>query len=78
MSDPKSPWYHRIWFVVGLLVTIGPFGFPFLWKSKEFSRPVKWTLTIVFTLVTFLCIWLSVETVKLVLSYVRQIQKAIY
>ena len=49
MADetPAPRWYHRpFWVVVMLFVVIGPFGLPLLWKSPQFSRPMKIVLTV--------------------------------
>ena len=54
---PAEKWFLRWWSVLLWLVTIGPFGLPFLWISKEFNLFWKWALTLVILLVTALCIW---------------------
>ena len=62
----NSKWYHRSWFVVLMLIAFGPFAFPLLWKSSSFNKPLKWFLTALFTVLTVLALWGSVETFKLV------------
>ena len=73
-QPPKGKWFHRIWFVVAMLVTVGPFGFPLLWKSPHFSRQLKWVLTILFTVITVAATWGMIETVKLVIREVKALQ----
>ncbi len=57
-----------------MLLTIGPFAFPLLWKSPNFSRRAKWILTIFFILLTILTIWFSAETIKLILKEFEEIE----
>ena len=73
----NSKWYHRSWFVVLMLIAFGPFAFPLLWKSSKFSRGMKWALTILFTVLTIAAVWLSVETVKLVLKRFEEIRASL-
>ena len=75
--EAKEKWYHKVWFVIAMLLTIGPLAFPLLWKSPRFNRPTKWFLTILFILLTILTIWLSAETFKLVLQEIKEIQTVI-
>ncbi len=73
-APPKEKWFHHIWFVVAMLLAAGPFAFPLLWKSSQFSRGAKWVLTILFILLTIAAIWLSVESVKLVLKQFQELR----
>ncbi len=73
-GEAKRKWYHNFWIVIAMLVTLGPFAFPLLWKSPSFSTHLKWALTILFTALTVLMIWLSIETIKLVLKQFEEIR----
>ena len=78
MSEAQEKWYHHIWFVVMMLIVAGPFAFPLLWKSPKLSRGAKWALTLLFTILTLLAIWLSVETFRLIWKHVQELQAALY
>lgn len=39
--------YYNRWVVLATLFLVaGPFGFPLLWRSSQFSRRAKWVLTV--------------------------------
>ncbi len=64
MNDSPKKWYYKLWFIIAMLIAVGPFAFPLLWKSPEFNKLTKWILTILFLGLTAAALWLSVETVK--------------
>ncbi|PIQ85042.1 MAG: hypothetical protein COV74_10615 [Candidatus Omnitrophica bacterium CG11_big_fil_rev_8_21_14_0_20_45_26] len=76
-EEKKSKWFYDVWFVILMLLTIGPFAFPLLWKSTKFSRVMKWTLTILFVLLTVGAIWSSIEMVKYIWQRAQEIQAAV-
>ena len=39
--------YYRKAYVVSLLLLIGPFALPLLWRSPYFSRTARWTWTVI-------------------------------
>ena len=39
-------WYYRVPYVVGMLLLVGPLALPLLWRSPHFSRPARWTWTV--------------------------------
>ena len=53
---PPQKWYLRWWSVFVWLLTLGPFGFPLLWKSKDFNLFWKWFWTLAITAFT---VWLT-------------------
>jgi TM2 domain-containing membrane protein YozV len=40
---------ERAWYVIGMLLTVGPMALPFLWQSPRFSRRAKtgWTIAVI-------------------------------
>lgn len=64
-------WYLRWWSVMMWLATIGPFGLPFLWKSKDFNLFWKWFLTFVVVVVTAVCTWGSWKIIQLTIQEFR-------
>ena len=67
----KQKWYLKWWSVVILLAAIGPFAFPFLWKSKDFNLFWKWSLTIVVSILTFALIWSTWQVLKVLMDQLR-------
>ena len=47
-------WYYSKTFVWILLLSIGPFGFPWLLKSPKFTRTSKWIIAILILILTLL------------------------
>ena len=59
----RTKWYVTVWGVIILLATIGPFGLPFLWKSKDITLFWKWVTTIALILLTIFFTWLTWVTI---------------
>ena len=52
-----SKWYYNRWLVLAMLFFVtGPFGFPLLWRSPQFSRRAKWVWTVLVLVYTGLLI----------------------
>jgi hypothetical protein len=47
---------ERVWYVVVMLLTVGPMALPLLWQSPRFSRAAKiaWTAAVLFVALLFL------------------------
>ncbi len=69
----KEPWYLKWWTVVVLLLTIGPFAFPLLWKSKDFNLFWKIFLTVLFLALTVALSWGTLEIVKTVIKQFKDL-----
>ena len=70
---PEKKWYLKWWTVIALLLTIGPFGFPFLWKSKDFNFFWKFFLTFIFTALTVVLSWGTWAAVKTVIQQFKDL-----
>ena len=46
-SGQPPDFYYRKAYVVSLLLLIGPFALPLLWRSPHFSRTARWTWTVI-------------------------------
>jgi hypothetical protein len=46
----------KVWYVIVMLVTVGPLGLPLLWQSSRFSLTAKVVWTVVVTLVALVAI----------------------
>ena len=64
-------WYLRWWGVLVWLATVGPFGLPFLWKSKDFNLFWKWVLTLAIVVLTIVLSWSTWVMIKAVLNQLR-------
>lgn len=55
-GDARPTGLDRPWYVIWMLLTIGPFALPLLWQSPAFSRRAKilWTLAVI--IAALLCI----------------------
>ena len=42
-----ADFYYRKAYVVSLLLLVGPFALPLLWRSPYFSRTARWTWTVI-------------------------------
>lgn len=51
LDDPHPAGLDRPWYVVWMLLVLGPFALPLLWQSQRFSRRAKlcWTLGVILT-----------------------------
>lgn len=47
----------RQWYVVFLLLTLGPTALPFLWQSPAFSRRAKWSWTAAVLVTAAVSLW---------------------
>jgi len=74
----EGKWFHHLWFIIGMLIVVGPFAFPLVWKSPRLSFSLKWMLTILFTAITIAMIWLSIVTGKAVWKEVESLRSALY
>jgi hypothetical protein len=61
-KEEEIKWYLRpIGVILLLFFVLGPFGFPLLYKSPKFSKPLKIVLTIAVMVYTLYLIIASVE-----------------
>ena len=65
-------WYLRWWMVVVWLLTLGPFGFPLLWKSKDISRFWKWFWTIAVSVLTLFLSWSTWTLIKTLINQLKE------
>ena len=71
-KNPQS-WYLKWWTVIVLLLTIGPFAFPFLWKSNDFNLFWKVALTVIFVALTIALSWGTWATIKIVIQQFKDL-----
>lgn len=48
---------EKLWYVVMMLLAVGPFALPLLWQSRRFSTAAKLAWTAAVTLIALLAIW---------------------
>lgn len=71
--DGEQKWYFKWWTVIAGLLTLGPFAFPLLWKSKDFNLFWKWVLTVTITGITVVLLWSTWKIVAIVLEHFRSL-----
>ena len=69
----EKRWYLKWWSIFVLFVTIGPFGLPFLWKSKDFNLFWKWFWTIAILVLTAAITWTTWKLIKLTLEHFQSL-----
>ena len=70
-SGPKLR-NSRVVVLVMLFAVLGPLAFPMLWRSSQFSRAWKITLTVLVVAVTALLVWLLCWTARMTLAPLRE------
>ncbi len=73
-NTPQKKWYYGVPAVAAWLLLLGPFAFPFLWKSPSFNLFWKIALTILVTALTVYMLLGTMKIVEYVLREIRQIQ----
>ena len=71
--EREKKWYLKWWTVFVWLATLGPFGLPFLWKSKDFNLFWKWFLTIAILILTVLLTWSTFKLIKILIDEFKQL-----
>ena len=72
--NQEVPFYYSRSFVIIALLTIGPLGMPFLWRSPCFSRGAKWILSgsiVVFSIILIAIFPVMVKKANEYLEIVR-------
>ncbi len=67
----EQKWYLKWWSVIAALLILGPFAFPFLWKSKDFNLFWKLAITIVITVITVGLVWSTWAIVQMMIDQFR-------
>ena len=67
----KPRWYENVVFVAVLLLVLGPFGFPWLFKCRCFSIRAKWIIDLLVTAETVYSIYLMVVVMQQILEYFK-------
>lgn len=63
-TRPQASWHHRPLFVILLLLALGPFAFPWLWKTPFFSPRAKIVLTLLTMAATVWLLWITYGSFK--------------
>ncbi len=66
-------WYYSISFVILMLLLLGPFGLPFLWRSDKFNLPAKIILTLIVAVLTVLVIISTTVLIKKTSDYFQSV-----
>lgn len=68
-TQQTARWYYSISFVLLMLLLLGPFGLPFLWRSDRFNLPAKIILTLIVAILTVLITISSMALIKKAFDY---------
>jgi len=75
-QEEKIKWYYRpVPVLVLLLVVIGPFALPLLYKSPHFSKFWKFLLTIVVVIFTCYLIWASIKIWERMSEVIKEVTR---
>ncbi|MBN2143361.1 MAG: hypothetical protein JW774_01935 [Candidatus Aureabacteria bacterium] len=66
--EPKVPWYYNKWAVWVMLLSVGPFGIPFLVLSPKFNWASKILISLMMITITILPLYLGFEAVHYIKS----------
>ena len=70
--EKSSKWYHGILVVLIALFALGPFAFPLLWKSPNFSSLMKIIITVLVTAATIAMIGGTWTLVQMVIDELKK------
>ena len=76
---PRVKWYYSVWFVLLMLVLVlGPFGLPLLWKSPRFARWAKLLFTLLTLVYTYALVVGTLAAVRSILSHTAQLEPLLH
>jgi hypothetical protein len=62
------------WVVLALLLLVlGPFALPFLYKSRAFNLPVKIVLTVVVVAIAVVAIWVTLYALGTIVAPIEEV-----
>ncbi len=70
----KIAWHYRPVFLILLLIALGPFALPWLFKSPAFHPSMKVILTILVLIVTVWAVVITYDTVKVIWKHFQDLQ----
>ena len=73
--NDSNKWYYGVVWVLLALIGLGPFGFPLLWKSPQFSLTWKVLLMVLVTAGTVYLIAASWEIYALLIREITALKK---
>ena len=71
-AKSSAQWWESPWFVVTLLLVVGPLALRLLWRSRRFTVRWKIVLTIAVTLITAYFLWLIWYTLNQALAPLQE------
>jgi hypothetical protein len=75
-TGQQPQWWESPWMVLPMLfLVLGPLALPMLWRSRRFTRPWKWVLTILVTMMTLFLLWVISLEVQQTLKVLRALEK---
>ena len=78
LGGTPTRWSESPWVILPLLFLIlGPFAIPLLWRSRQFTTPWKYVLTVLVVVITVFCCWKIWALFKQALALTPELQKAL-
>lgn len=66
------------WVVLGLLMILGPFALPLLYKSRAFRLPMKLVLTVAVLAIAVAAVWLTLYLIGRIVEPLREMWRSLY
>jgi len=71
LEEKPTPFYLKGWFIIIMaFVVLGPFVIPLLWKSPDFSKEIKYILTVVIIIYTLILLSIPYLFLRKVYQYI--------
>lgn len=71
LKTGETRWYLKWWSIWIWFALVGPFGLPFLWKSKDFNLFWKWFWTVAVIALTIGLCWMTWKTIEFSIQQFR-------
>lgn len=68
---------QKSWYVILMLLTVGPGAIPLLWQSPQFSRSAKMIWTVAVIMIALSCIWVALVLGPAVEQHFQQLKGAV-
>lgn len=74
-GESKVKWYLKPLTIFIIVLAVGPFALPLVWKSPSFKRWHKVVITVIFVALTIWLIKSSVELYRLLLKELKSLSE---
>jgi purine-cytosine permease-like protein len=80
MEDNKAQqkWYFKTWSLIASFFVVGPFMLPLVWTNPVFSKKTKIIISVLVLALSFILIFLLLQSLKSLDSYYQLLENEIY